>query len=554
MRQPGAKVGETFDFVVVGGGSAGCIAARRLADAGASVLLLEAGSDALARPHTLSADGFKDAFADEDCLWHRMSAPQPDCGGRRLFAGSGRVLGGSGAVNGMVYTRGDRRDFDAWPAGWRWPDLEPAFEAVEQALGVRSRAPSAFGQRFLDAAVAAGLQRKDGLNDGDLGGVVGCNAMNFAGEVRRSSYRAYLHDECPPGLRIICDAAVRRIVFDRQQRAVAVLYRWQGRDMRAEIGQELILSAGALESPRLLMLSGVGPRAELEALGIDCVLDAPGVGRHLQDHPNVCLFYRARTPVDFDYPQLYAFDAARRAQEAPCGEAPDTCFVCYAAPASIKQSLLRMLPILALPGVLHRLRPLRRMLRGLVHAAFALPPLRRAIRGLFGIVVILGKPRSRGSIRLRSADPEQAAVIDLAYFRDPEDMALMQAGIEKARRIASQTPLAEVGVRALSAGARELPQHRLVRWIHGAAMTTFHFGGSCRMGEDLDSPVDPQLRVKGLANVRVADASVIPELPVSAINAPSMVIGYRLAEFVCSEPQFNFGAGTRSGPSQEVAA
>ena len=153
----------SYDYIVVGGGSSGCIVAARLAEAGARVLLLEAGGPAARHPETLRDDGFKDAFASEATFWHRMSTPQTACGGRRLFAGTGRVIGGSGAVNGMVYTRGDRRDYDGWPAGWHWDDLLPGFEAVEQKLGIRSREPSPFAQRFLDAAVAAGLSRKDGM-------------------------------------------------------------------------------------------------------------------------------------------------------------------------------------------------------------------------------------------------------------------------------------------------------------------------------------------------------------------------------------------------------
>ncbi|MGB0219537.1 MAG: GMC family oxidoreductase [Sinimarinibacterium flocculans] len=528
-----AVVSARYDFIVIGGGSSGCIAAARLAERGFRVLLLEAGEEARANPYTLSADGFKDAFASDATMWHRMSAPQAQCGDRALYAGTGRGLGGSGGVNGMVYTRGDRRDFAQWPAGWQWEDLEPAFSAVERKLGVRPRPPTPFAQRFLDSCVQAGFERKDGMNDGDLAGVAGCNDMNYSGEERRSSYRAWLHDSTPRQLTVACRAMAQRIVFDARSRAVAVEYLRDGQRQRVAVNREVVLCAGALETPKLLMLSGVGPRADLEALGIACVLDAPGVGRHLQDHPNVPLFYRARVPVDFKYPQVYAFDAARRDPGAPRNEAPpDTCYVCYAAPASIKHSMLRMLPVLALPGRLHSIGALRSLLRGLVHLAFALPPLKRFVRNLFGIVVILGKPRSRGSVRLQSADPSVPARIDLGYFRDAADRDVMEAAIDKARRIAAQAPLVDAGSRTLSAGGRPIDRDKLWKWIHAGAMTTFHFCGTCRMGEDSESPVDPQLRVKGLSNVRVADASVFPEIPVSALNAPSMMVGYRVADFI----------------------
>lgn len=526
---------EAFDYVVVGAGSAGCIVAARLAEAGAgSVLLLEAGDTATAHPETLSADGFKHAFANDDVMWHRMSAKQADCGGRSVYLGSGRVLGGSGSVNGMVYTRGDRRDFDAWPSGWKWAEVQPAFEAVEARLGLQARPETPFASRFLDAAVAAGFSRKDGMNDGVLSEVVGCNDMNYQGDARRSSYRAWLHDAVPKGLHLRTQARVHRLLFDSARKAHAVEYEHQGALRRIAVRREVLLCGGALETPKLLQLSGVGPAELLASLGIPLVQAAPAVGSHLQDHPNVCVFYRSRALVDFQYPQLYAFGAAH----GPAPEAaPDTCFVCYAAPASLKESMLRMLPILALPGVLYRLRLLRGLLRACVRGAFRLPPLQRFVSRVFGVVVILGKPLSRGSVRIRSADPRVDAKIDPAYYSHPEDRTRMAAAIERAHGVACQQPLQSVGARLLSKAAVATNPRKRQRWIEGATMTTFHYCGSCRMGEGDDSPVDPELRVKGIANVRVADASVMPEIPVSALNAASMMIGYRAADFITAGAQ-----------------
>ncbi|PWR24320.1 GMC family oxidoreductase [Zavarzinia aquatilis] len=523
---------EAFDHIVVGGGSAGCVAAAWLAGK-ARVLLLEAGDPALAHPETLTADGFKDAFSNDALMWHRMSAPQKDCGGRPIYVGTGRGMGGSGSVNGMVYTRGDRRDFDAWPEGWRWDDIVPAFQAVESRLGIRPRPPTPFAESFLAAAVEAGFERKDGMNDGDLAGVVGANDMNYAGDQRRSSYRAFVHDDPPAGLTVRTGARLRRVVFEGG-RAVAVDYAKDGRVERARVTGELVMAAGALETPRLLMLSGVGPAAELARHGIPVVKDAPGIGRNLQDHPNVCMFYTAKAPVDFQYPQVYGFDVAARKAGEPRGAPPDTCFVCYAAPASLKESMRRMVPVLALPGRLHDVALLRRLLRGAIELAFRLPPLRRFVDSLFGIVVILGKPTSRGCLRLASADPDAPAVIDLGYYTSAADRATMEAGIARARDIAARGPLARAGAKPLSAGAKPVAGASLWRWLAGATMTTFHFCGTCRMGEDADSPVDTRLRLKGLANVRVADASVMPEIPVSALNAPSMMIGQRAADFILS--------------------
>lgn len=520
----------SYDYVVIGGGSSGCIVAARLAEANAgSVLLLEAGEPAESHPETLSADGFKHAFANDALMWHRMSTPQAGCGGRPLYLGSGRGMGGSGSVNGMVYTRGDRRDYLGWPVGWRWDDLLPSFEAIEARLGIRQRATTPFADRFIAAGTAAGFRRKDGMNDGDLGGVMGSNDMNFAGSDRRSSYRAWIKDAPRSRLTVITGASVERLVFDDRQRAVAVEYQKGGSSCLVGVLREAVLCAGALETPKLLMLSGIGPRAPLEALGIPVVCESAGIGQHLQDHPNVCLFYRSEAPVDFQYPQVYGFEALLpRGPDA----GPDTCFVCYAAPASLQQSMQRMVPILALPGRLYAVTALRRLLRAMVDLAFRLPLLQGYVSKVFGIVVILGKPRSRGTLGLAARDAAVPAQINLDYYASAEDRERMLAGVARAQAIAAQAPLQQVRAKPLSPGGKPVSAKRIWKWVTAATMTTFHYCGSCRMGEDAESPLDLQLRVKGLANVRVADASAIPEIPVSALNAPSMMLGYRAADLI----------------------
>ncbi len=524
-------VQDLHDYIVVGAGSAGCVVAGRLAATPgvASVLLVEAGEAAEAHPETLSADGFKYAFAKDALMWHRMSAPQAQCQGRSLYAGSGRVVGGSGGVNGMVYTRGDRQDFSAWPAGWQWDDVRPAFIALEERLQPRPRPATAFSERCVQAAQAAGLSRKDGLNDGDLRGFVGYNDMNYAGDRRNSSYRAFVQPAPADKLQLRTSAQVQRLLFETGPRATGIEYRQAGQTRRAYARREIILCAGALATPKLLLLSGVGPATALGELGIAVQQDAPGVGQNLQDHPNVCLFYRSRAAVDFEYPQLYGFD---REGDQTDEAGPDTCYVFYAAPASIQQSMQRMLPILALPGRLYQSRVLRGALRRMIDLAFVLPPVRRFVRTLFGIVVILGKPSSRGSLRLRSADPQAPAEIDLAYYQTEQDRQTMLAAVARAKHIARQEPLRSVAAKPLSAGARTEKPSRIWAWIGQATMTTFHYCGSCRMGDDAASPVDTQLRVKGVHGLRVADASVIPEIPVSALNAPSMMIGHRAVDFI----------------------
>lgn len=318
---------EQFDYVVVGGGSAGCVLAARLAQAGiGSVLLLEMGDHPEQHPQTLSADGFAQAFATDAVMLDRLSAQQPRCGGRHLYVGTGTVLGGSGAVNGMVYTRGDQQDYSRWPEGWRWQDVAPVFEQLESVLRVKPRPGSAFTQACVDAAVLAGFARKDELNDGELCGHVGYQMMNYDGQQRRNSWVSFLQEKSFPNLVIRCNTRVEKIVFDAGRRAVALETASGNHKRRIGIGRELILCAGALETPKLLMLSGVGPKNQSLHFGIPVVADVPSIGRNLQDHPNVCVFYRGKRAPDSFHPQAYGFDRMNPALPLPPEQA-DTCFV-----------------------------------------------------------------------------------------------------------------------------------------------------------------------------------------------------------------------------------
>lgn len=526
---------EQYDYVVVGGGSAGCIAAARLAEANiGSVLLLEAGDPAEHNPETLSADGFVQAFANDNVMLDRLSAAQPRCANRHVYVGTGTGMGGSGAVNGMVYTRGDKKDFDQWPKGWRWKEVAPVFDRIEEILRVKPRAGSEFTVTCVDASVQAGLVRKDLLNDGDLCGHIGYQLMNYDGNKRRNSYVSFLQDKQLPNLRIITNARVQRILFDEKQTAVAVEFKSPGGIRKVGIQQEIILCAGALETPKLLMLSGVGPKNQARQFNIPVVADVPSIGRNLQDHPNVCVFYRGKRVPDSFYPQVYGFD--RMNPVLPLAEKQaDTCFVFYSAAASIQQSMQRMVPAILLKPGAYAKRGLRNAVKQLVNALFLVPFSKRFVSRVYGIVVILGKPLSRGELTLASPDPFEPARVNPGYFLNSADMDTMVEGVLRAQKIAAQGAFARWGNTALSAAARTQDRAAIRQWIKGAVMTTFHFAGTCRMGTQPADPVDTRLRVKALANVRVADASVIPEIPVSALNAPSMMIGWRAADFIVAE-------------------
>jgi choline dehydrogenase len=545
---------ERYDYIVVGGGSAGCIAAAELSrDPALKVLLLEAGDRAEAHPETLRADGYKYAFANDALIWERFSIEQPRCGRQRLFMGSGTGLGGSGSVNGMVYIRGSREDYAEWPSGWHWDEVVRDFEAIEEVLRPHQRPPTAFTEACVAAAGEAGFSATADMNDGNLGRVLGYEWMNYENGDRRSSYVAFLREALTrPNLTVLSGARGRRVHFDADGVARSVEFEQGGQVRVANLDREVVLSAGALETPKLLMLSGVGPRAELERHGIGVVCDAPGVGANLHDHPNVTLFFLGHRDVDCFYPQLYGFDRVNAELPLPPGQS-DTCYVFYPARSSLREAMMRILPT-RLPAFLYRLRALRWVVRVLLGILLALPPLSAFIRRIWGIVVILGKPQSRGHLRLASADPRAQAELDPAYFQDAADMETMLAAVNRARELAAAPSLVRWGSKELIPGPQRRTRPELQRWIEQYAMTTYHFAGTCRMGDGADAVVSPDLRVRGVTGVRVADASVVPVTPVSAMNAPSMLIGYRVAKAIRASLREGAGKASSGGARGSNAA
>ncbi|MBC7171940.1 MAG: GMC family oxidoreductase, partial [Polyangiaceae bacterium] len=519
---------KTYDYIVVGGGSSGCVAAAELARANRSVLLLECGETAEANPETLRADGYKDAFANDRVIWERFSAPQKNCRDLRVFMGSGTGMGGSGSVNGMVYTRGAAADYAEWPRGWRWEDVRSDFEAIEMVIRPNRRAPTEFTEACVRGAEEAGFRRKDDLNDGDLCGVIGYEWMNYEGDARRSSYVAFVRDGSLRTLTVETGARAEKLDIDAHKRVTGVTYLKDGKRLQAKARHEVVLCAGALETPKLLMLSGVGPTQALRNFEIPVVLDAPGVGGNLHDHPNVPLFFAGGHEVDCRYPQLYSFHRANPDSELPRGQS-DTCYVYWPARSSMKEAMKRILPSKVLPESLYEAH--RGKIRAGVDLAFRSAALQRFIERMYGIVIILGKPKSRGRLSLRSRDVAEQARIDPAYYQNPEDMQTMLKAVRIARNVAASSSMSRFGNRELMPGKRVTSDEKLARFIEENTITTYHFAGTCRMGEDAASVTDTRLLFRGLRGLRIGDASVIPTTPVSALNAPSMLVGYRAAKF-----------------------
>ncbi|MBW1874562.1 MAG: GMC family oxidoreductase [Deltaproteobacteria bacterium] len=523
-----------YDYIVVGGGSAGCIVAAELAnDPSNSVLLLESGPAAEEHPETLIAEGYKEAFINDAVMGERFSIPQVHSAKHRIFAGTGTVMGGSGSVNGMVYTRGSREDYAEWPQGWHWNDVQEDFKAIEKRLRPHRRPATKWTEACIASAQELGFNRKEDLNDGNMSNVIGYEWMSYEGEDRRSSYVAFVKDAGErANLTVLTGARAHRVMFTPEKRARAVEFEHDGALKRAASAKEIILCAGALETPKLLMLSGVGPSEHLRTFDIPVVTDRPAIGNGLHDHPNVPVFFKAKKDIDCFYPQLYSFFRTNEGSDLPASQS-DTCYVYWPAPSAMRQMVQRMLPPMVVPHAFYGPRS-RQMVRGMIGAAFKIGAVQQFTDHMFGIILILGKPKSRGTLRLQSTDVSVQALIDPAYYSDSQDMDTMVRGVRIARAIGGASGLAGWGAKELMPGKHVNSDAAIANYVRKNTITTYHFAGSCRMGTSETDPVDAQLRLRGVSGLRVADASAIPWTPVSALNAPSMLIGYRAAKLIRS--------------------
>jgi choline dehydrogenase len=533
-----------FDYVIVGAGSAGCVLAHRLTqDARHRVLLLEAGgSDRRLRVQVPIGYGL--SFHDPRLNWRLFTEPEAALAGRRGYWPRGKVLGGSSAINAMVYIRGQAADFERWRAegnpGWGWDGVLPYYQRMEHfdarpdalrghdgplRISDVSDQVHPLCASFLRAGAELGLPHNAGFNGPSAEGV-GLYEITMHGGRRMSSARAYLHPALSrPNLVLRTQAQATRIEFEGT-RAVALHYRHRGASHRAAFGRELILSAGAVHSPLLLQASGVGPAALLQSLGLPVVLDQPAVGRHLQDHLCIDHLYRARVPtLNQDLrPWSGRLRAALRYLATRRGPLS----------LSVNQGggFVRSMPAAAQPDLQLYFSPLSYTRAAQGKRALMSPD---PFPG-FLLSAQPCWPASRGHVQLRSADPDAAPLIVPNSLSAPQDLDALVEGSRWLRRLAATPALEAVIECELKPGAQAQSQQELEDDIRQRASSVFHPVGSCRMGPDpRQAVVDARLRVHGLAGLRVIDASIFPHITSGNTNAPAMMVAEKGADLVLAD-------------------
>jgi choline dehydrogenase len=528
-----------YDYIIIGAGSAGCVLANRLsADPACRVLLLEAGPRDT-HPMIHMPAGLSRLVRNTRLNWNYETEPEAALDGRRLWWPRGKVLGGSSAINAMCYTRGTPGDYDAWAAagapGWDWNGVLPyfrrsegnvrgadAFHGGDGPLTVSDpRQVNPLSRAFVEAGLQAGLPANDDFNGATQLGVGTYQVTQRDGR-RWSAASAYLapaRDRA--NLTVHAGAQVNRITFSRglRPRADGVVYAMRGAAFHQPAAREVILCGGAINSPQLLMLSGVGPRGELRTHGIECVADLPGVGGNLQDHLDICTLVASTRPVGYDRlnPLSVAIDYYLRGRTGP-GASNIAEAGGFArsplAPDDRPDIQFHFVPALLDDHGRHRLPGHGYTL----HACHL-------------------RPRSRGRIRLAGSRAALPPRIHADYLSDGDgfDLAMMVECARAARSILAQPAFDAFRGAPIFPARDDLDDRALEAFIRAKAETIYHPAGTCRMGGDDHAVVDPRLRVHGVDGLRVVDASVMPTLPGGNTNAPVMMIAERAADLLLED-------------------
>ena len=534
-----------YDYIIVGAGSAGCVIANRLsANPDCSVLLVEAGGhdrNPLFRLPILMGKLFQSGIYN----WRYYTDPVPTLNNRSLYWPRGKVLGGSSTINGMLYVRGNQHDYDRWAQnglpGWSYDDVLPAFRRSESHLQrddeyhstdgeltvCRARGSNILNDTFIKAGGEAGHPITDDFNGKNQEGF-GRYDFNIKKGKRWSASSAFLHPASDrPNLTITTDATTLKVNLERN-RATGVDLAIGRNKQTVWAAREVIISAGTVNSPQILMLSGIGPVDELSKHGIAVACDLPGVGKNLQDHVDSVLSWECSKPVTL-YKDMRADKLAWSIiQGTLFGEGIATTFP-YESGAFLKSHADLMAP-----DIQYHFMP---ALEKTANLYFPNPFKREAVEANHGFTVRVGpvNPTSRGFITLRSSNPGDAPVIQPNYLSSNFDKKIMVSAIRMLRNVVKQPAFDAYRGPELAPGKDIDSDNDLLTWLRETAMTTFHPVGTCKMGIGPDAVVDARLKVHGIEGLRVADASIMPIISSGNTHAPAVMIGEKLVEFINAE-------------------
>jgi choline dehydrogenase-like flavoprotein len=527
----------SFDYIVVGAGSAGCVLANRLTASGKHrVLLIEAGGEDRNLWIHIPV-GYAKLFTDARHNWLYNSEPEPELGGRSIIQPRGKVMGGSSSINGLLYIRGQAEDFNHWRqlgnAGWSFDDVLPYFrKAEDQQRGADAlhgvggplavsdvSEPHPLCDAFIAACEQAGHPRTDDFNGASQEGAGYFQLTTRKGR-RWSTARGYLKPARKRGnLAVVSGALATRVLFEGR-RAVGVEYQQGGGKHVARANAEVILSGGAFNSPQLLQLSGVGPADLLRQHGIDMVTDMRGVGADLQDHYQARFNYRCAEPITMnDMMGSLAGRVGAGLRYALFRKGFLTVGAGYAG------GFFKTDPSMATPDV---------QLHFILFSADAVGQKLHPFPGFLASVCQL-RPESRGFVRIKSADPAQAPAIQPRYLSDPVDRDVVTAGMQLLRKIMGQPALARYIVEELVPGKSVTSDADLLEFARQKGTTVFHPTSTCRMGADAKAVVDERLRVRGLDGLRVADASIMPTVVSGNTNAACVMIGEKASDMILAD-------------------